>query len=230
MNPTFSVIVPIYNEAARVPVLASSYCQALDTLGESWELIFVVNGCRDNSHAVALQEAARDGRIRVLELVQGGWGRAVKLGLEHARGTYMCYTNSARTEIPDLLLALRYALVNQDVVVKASRIVRDSWLRKIGSSLYNFEYRLLFRVPVWDVNGTPKVLPRRVLEQLPPVASLADGDIIDAQLVARCFRAQVRILEMPVLCTRRYGGKSTTNWRSAWKMYTGLVRLLGSGL
>lgn len=230
MNPTYSVILPVYNEAERVPQLASSYRQALDTFSESWELLFVPNGCRDRSAEACYEQARLDPRIRVAESLEGGWGRAVKLGLKQARGDYLCYTNSARTDLADLLLGLRYAAVNEEVVVKASRIVRDSWLRKLGSSLYNFEYRLLFRVPVWDVNGTPKILPRKVLAQLPPIDSLADTDVIDAQLVALCFRRGVRILEMPVILTQRHGGKSTTNLRSAWRMYKGLLGMRWRGL
>ncbi len=225
VNPVFSVILPVYNESARIPWLVQNYRASLDGLGESWELLLIINGSRDDSFSVAQGLVADTPQLRVFELKQPGWGRAVKLGLQEARGECLCYTNSARTELADLQLALRYSRVNPEVMVKASRIVRDSWLRKLGSSLYNFEFRLLFRVPVWDVNGTPKVLPRGLLEQLPPIASFSDGDLIDAQVVSRCFHRGLRILEMPVVCTRRYGGKSTTNWKSAWKMYTGLLGL-----
>jgi hypothetical protein len=124
-----------------------------------------------------------------------------------------------------LALALRYAAVNDNVLVKASRIVRESWLRKGGSTLYNLEFRMLFRVPVWDVNGTPKVLPRKLLSSLPPLQELSDGDLIDAQLITWCFHAGIHLLEMPVLALHRFGGKSTTNIRSALKMYLGLLRL-----
>jgi len=230
MTPLYSVILPVYNEAGRIPALLESYRTALDSLSQPWELLFVVNGSRDDSFAVASRLAAEDPRVLALLSEQGGWGRVVKLGLKEATGTYLCYTNSARTRPSDLLMALRYAAVHEDIVVKASRIVRDSWFRRLGSTLYNFEYRLLFQVPVWDVNGTPKVLPRRVLEKLPALETLADGDIIDAQLVARCFRAQVSILEMPVRVTQRYGGKSTTRIPSAVRMYLGLLGLRYGGL
>lgn len=230
MTPLYSVILPVYNEASRIGWLVESYSQALNSVTEAWELILVINGSVDDSLSVATELSKSEPRLRVFESKLSGWGRALKLGFSQSRGSLICYTNSARTELPDLLLALRYASINQDVVVKASRIKRDSWIRMVASSLYNFEYRLLFQVPVWDVNGTPKVLSRKVLEDLPPFDSLSDGDLIDAQLIARCFRTRIPILEMPVLCTRRYGGKSTTTWRTAWRLYTGLIRLRWTGL
>jgi len=33
------------------------------------------------------------------------------------------------------------------------------------------------------------------------------------------------MIEIPIFSTRRHGGKSTTNWRSAFKMYVGAVEL-----
>lgn len=230
MKIVYSVILPIYNEAERIPLLVSQYSQALETLSADWELLLVVNGSRDHSYRMACEASAQNPNVRAFEILQGGWGRAVKLGFQQARGDYLCYTNSARTDLEDLLLALRYAAVHREVVVKATRILRDSWIRTVGSSLYNFEFRTLFRVPVWDVNGTPKVLPRCTLEALAPISTLADGDLLDAQLIARCFRSRVRILEMPVLLNERYGGKSTTNLVSAWKMYRGLLGLRIRGI
>ena len=231
MNPTFSVIVPIYNDEKRIATLVDSYTQALCESFESWELLLIVNGSRDRSFEVATEISTRDSRIVTLQLARGGWGRAVKLGLTQARGQFICYTNGARTKPADLVLALRYAAINEQVLVKASRIIRESWFRKVGSTLYNLECRLLFKVPIWDVNGTPKVLPRKILSQLPPVERLSDGDLIDAQLMAWCFKANIHILEMPVLATQRLGGRSTTTLKSAVKMYLGLLklRLLGLG-
>ena len=33
------------------------------------------------------------------------------------------------------------------------------------------------------------------------------------------------MLEVPIFSTSRHSGKSTTNWGSAYRMYTGAVRL-----
>ena len=75
----FSVILPVYNEAARVPVLARSYGSTLDGLGYTWELLLVVNGSRDDSYAAACREAARDPRVRAFELVEPQSERRVEL-------------------------------------------------------------------------------------------------------------------------------------------------------
>lgn len=220
MSFTFSVILPLYKQVAHAEHLYNTYVENLDKLGDSWELLFVVNGVDDGAIARLNELNTRD-NVRVLWLEKGGWGRAVKFGLSEGKGKYLCYTNSARTEISDLVMILNYARVNNDNVVKATRIIREKMIRKVGSTLYNMECRMLYKVPIWDVNGTPKVIPRKVYEEM-DVES--DDDLIDAEIIIKCVRKGVRIIEIPVISTARISGSSTTNFASAYKMYKGLLR------
>lgn len=220
MAPTFSIILPLYKQVGHAEQLYNTYTQHLDTLNDTWELIFVVNGANDGAVEKLNSINTRD-NVRVCWLEKGGWGRAVKYGLAEGKGKYLCYTNSARTDIDDLILILNYARVNNDNVVKATRIIREKLVRKVGSTLYNFECRLLYKVPIWDVNGTPKVIPRHVYSELDITS---DDDLIDAEIIIKCVRKGVRIIEIPVVLTARISGSSTTNFASAYKMYSGLLR------
>lgn len=220
MTPTFSIILPLYKQVAHAEHLYNTYTAHLDTLTDTWELIFVVNGANDGSVEKLNSINTRD-NVRVCWLEKGGWGRAVKYGLAEGKGKYLCYTNSARTDIEDLILILNYARVNNDNVVKATRIIREKLIRKIGSTLYNFQCRLLYKVPIWDVNGTPKVIPQHIYKELDITS---DDDLIDAEVIIKCVRNKVRIIEIPVILTARISGSSTTNFASAYKMYSGLLR------
>lgn len=221
MEPTFSIILPLYKQINHAQRIYDTYCEHLDRFRHSWELIFVINGPDDGTKE-KLEASNKRSNIRIEVLKKGGWGLAVKHGLAVSHGKYLCYTNTARTDINDLILILKYALVNDDNVVKATRIIREKISRKIGSTLYNLECRLLFKVPVWDVNGTPKVLPRRVYQKL---RITSEDDLIDAEIMALCVKHRVRIIEIPVIATKRLSGKSTTNYLSAFKMYCGLLKL-----
>lgn len=219
-TPVFSVILPLYKQVAHAQHLYDTYTTHLSAMQESWELLFIVNGVDDGA-VEKLNSLNKFPNVRVLWLEKGGWGRAVKYGLEQATGQYLCYTNSARTEIDDLVLILNYARVNTDNVVKATRIIREKMIRKIGSTLYNMECRIMYKVPVWDVNGTPKVLPRKVYEDM---HIESDDDLIDAEIIIKCARKKVRIIEIPIISTTRISGSSTTNFKSAYRMYKGLLR------
>ena len=220
--PTASIVLPIYNQGDHIQDIVSSYSAALVKLPFSFELVLVPNNCRDNSVEVATRIAAEDDRVRVQVEERGGWGLAVNAGLRAARGEMLCYTNSARTTSEMLVLMLSYANAYPDVALKASRRIRDSVVRRAGSVLYNFEARALFNLPTWDINGTPKVFPRnfgRLLELR------RDDDLIDLEWNIVCQREDYKMVEVPILETPRHGGSSTTNYRSALRMYLGALQL-----
>ena len=218
-----SIVLPVYNQADHIEPVLLEYLKALERLDFPTEILPVVNGPRrDRSLAICQALEARHASIRTLCIDQGGWGRAVRHGLGEARGDLICYTNSARTTARDLVLMLLYGSVHNDCVVKANRKIRESWRRRLGSLLYNLECRYLFDLAYWDINGTPKVFPR----SFTPLMQLSeDGDLIDLEFNAICRRLDYQVLEVPVFSKTRHSGRSTTNWRSAYRMYTGAVQL-----
>lgn len=222
MDCMVSVILPVYNQADHIESIVAEYEAELGKLPCAHELLLVVNGCRDNSLAVCRGLAERYATVRVVSSEKGGWGLAVKRGLEAARGDLLCYTNSARTTPGDLLLLCLYAVAHPDTVVKANRKIRDNVRRRLGSLLYNLECRTLFDLSNWDVNGTPKVFPRAFQTLL---HLTRDDDLIDAEFNAVCRRENYPIIEVPIFSTRRHGGQSTTTMRSAFKLYWGAYQL-----
>jgi glycosyltransferase involved in cell wall biosynthesis len=224
MNYTLaSVVLPVYNQADHIESVLIEYVTALQRLDFPTEILPVINGPRrDRSLEICRSLEQKYQSIRTLCIDQGGWGRAVRHGLSQAGGDLICYTNSARTTARELVLMLLYASVHDDCVVKANRKIRENWKRRLGSLLYNLECRFLFDLAYWDINGTPKVFPRNFA----PLMNLQqDGDLIDLEFNAICRRQDYQMLEVPVFSTTRHSGRSTTNWRSAYRMYTGAVQL-----
>lgn len=221
-QPLISIILPVYNQADHIGLIVDEYEAVLARVPNPREQILVVNGSHDHSLEVCRALEAKYPSVRTIHSEKGGWGLAVKLGLEAARGDILCYTNSARTSAQDLALFLLYATVNEEVVIKANRKIRDSWQRRLGSLLYNLEVRALFDVPYWDINGTPKVFPRRFDKLL---RLTCDDDLIDAEFNAICREQDYRVIEIPIFSTLRHGGRSTTNYGSALRMYLGAYRL-----
>lgn len=217
-----SIILPVHNQADHIGQIVHGYVSALGDLIKNFELILVANACTDNSLEVCNELAKQNSQVKVVQTEEGGWGKAVKLGLKEAKGDIVCYTNSARTSPEVLRSHLEYSLINPNVVVKANRKIRENLQRRLGSLLYNLQCRMLFDSPVWDINGTPKVFPRKYT----PLLNLSrEDDLIDAEFVALCRKHDYPMLEVPVLSTRRHGGKSTTNYGSAVKMYLGALQL-----
>jgi glycosyltransferase involved in cell wall biosynthesis len=221
--PRVSVVLPVYNQADHIESVIDGYRVAFENANVSFELLPIVNGKRsDDSLAICRALAAKHPSIRTFVIDQGGWGVAVRHGLAQARGEVLCFTNSARTTADDLLLLVLYGITHPEAVIKANRRIRESARRRAGSLLYNLECRALFDLSVWDINGTPKVFSR----SFEPLLELTrDDDLIDLEFNTICRREGYRVIEVPLFSTSRRGGRSTTNYGSALKMYLGALQM-----
>jgi glycosyltransferase involved in cell wall biosynthesis len=217
-----SVVLPCRNQADHIGQVLRTYSEPLDAAGLTYELIVVPNACTDRTAQVVREVAAADARVVVVENAKGGWGLSVLTGLAAARGTVLCYTNSARTDPQDIPRLLALYRRNAPCVAKLRREQRGVLSRELGSWLYNLEGRLLYGFSARDVNGTPKILARDVYRRL---ALSSPDDILDLELVVKATRLGLPIVEMPVAGFKRHGGRSSTNLKSAWRMYAGAVKL-----
>jgi len=222
MGQLISIILPIYNQAGFIETIVEKYEKALEKVHYPHETILVTNGCTDNSEEICRSLIEKYKSVRVKNSVNGSWGLAVKLGLAEANGDLLCYTNSSRTSPQDLVLLLFYSIANPGVVIKAERKIRESWYRRLGSLLYNLECRSFFDLPYWDINGTPKVFPRKFDKLLNLVR---DDDLIDLEFNIICRQEGYPMLGVPILRSTRHGGRSTTNIHSAVKMYRGVYQM-----
>ena len=86
-----SIIVPVYNNEKWLSrcvdsILAQTY--------HDFELLLIDDGSTDNSGAICDQYAAQDARIRVFHKANGGVSSARNLGLDEARGEWICFVDS----------------------------------------------------------------------------------------------------------------------------------------
>jgi undecaprenyl-phosphate 4-deoxy-4-formamido-L-arabinose transferase len=225
-TPFASLILPIHNQADHIGQVIGGFLADFAKLERACELVLVPNGCTDASVEICAGWAERRPEaVQLVVLEHGGWGQAINAGLEIARGEVVGYTNSARTRPETATLMLAYAIAYPETALKATRRIRESAIRRLGSVVYNFECRRLFDLATWDIDGTPKFFPRR-FHHLMRLNS--DGELYDLEWMRACRYAGYPIVEIPIFPTERYGGRSTTNLRSAARMLLGAYRLRGS--
>ena len=218
-----SIILPVHNQESHIQAILEEYACALERLPIPFELLPVINGPRrDRSLQICQELQSKLSCIRTLCIDAGGWGRAVRFGLSQAKGDLLCFTNSARTNSRELLLALVYGSIHDDTVIKANRKIRFSVRRRLGSLLYNLECRALFDLPYWDINGTPKVFSRKLSRLL---ELTRDDDLVDLEFNVICRMEDYPVIELPIFSSKRHSGKSTTSLSSAYRMYLGAWQL-----
>jgi glycosyltransferase involved in cell wall biosynthesis len=222
VSADLSIVLPCRNQADHIGAVLRAYAEPLDAARLRYELVVVPNACTDRTADVVREVAAADPRVVVVENPSGGWGLSVLTGLAAAGGEVLCYTNSARTDPKDIPRLLELYRRHAPCVAKLRREQRGVLTREIGSWLYNLEGRLLYGFSARDVNGTPKILARDVYRRLD---LRSPDDLLDLELVVKAKHLGVPIVEMPVPGFKRHGGKSSTNLKSAWRMYAGAVKL-----
>ena len=97
MRPQISYIIPAHNgERYLSACVGSITCQRK----LSFEIIIVENGSKDNTYELALELSAKDDRIRVFQC-EKGVSIARNVGIENARGEYLCFVDQDDTLFPD---------------------------------------------------------------------------------------------------------------------------------
>jgi len=91
MNPTISVIIPIYNRGKYV---AEAIESILDQTYQDFELILVNDGSTDNSAQICQEYVEKDARITYLEQENAGVSVARNAGLAIAKGKFLYFFDS----------------------------------------------------------------------------------------------------------------------------------------
>ena len=83
-----SLIIPVFNEQDNLPLLFDAIYQVMAPLKQSWELILVDDGSRDNSLSVLTEYAHKDSQhVRVISFRRNfGQTAAIAAGLDYAQG------------------------------------------------------------------------------------------------------------------------------------------------
>ncbi len=204
----FTLVLPCYNESESLPE-AIGRCVALQEGLQGWslEVIVVDDGSIDGT-AELLKEAFQEYEwLRVIQHPENrGYGAALRTGFEAARGNVVGYTDADNqfdiVEFEDVLPLM------QDVdLVAGFRVYRfDPLSRLIVSWVYNRLVRVLFRVPIRDVDCSFKVMRRDKLDRL---VLMCDDFFIDTEILARARKWNWRIVEVGVRHYPRQAGHTT---------------------
>lgn len=204
----YSVVIPIYNESR---VLHELYDQLTDVMGglkESYELVFVDDGSRDNSLEILKTFADRDGHVAVVEHCRNfGQSAGLANGFKHARGEIIISMDGDLQhdpkEIPDFIKKMDegYDLVSG---WRANR-VDNLWSRKIPSKVANWLMAKLSGIDLRDFGTTFKAYRREILEDIELVGEL------HRFVPALLSRRGVSICEIPIKNINRPAGKSNYN-------------------
>lgn len=200
--------MPAYNEAGR---LATSLPIVVDYLSKDWpesELIVVDDGSTDETARVAHDILDNNGSVRTSIISYKsnlGKGRAVRLGLQAARGDIALFSDADLstpiTEVPKLTEPISRGDV--DVAFGSRALdrsligVHQPWRREQGGRIFNFVVRLATGLPFWDTQCGFKAFRMKVCRPIVESATV-DRFGFDVELLYVAYRAGLRLKEIPV--------------------------------
>lgn len=170
MNPTISIIAPIYNEQDCLHELHRRITEVMASSGESWELVMVNDGSKDRSHEIIRELAELDPiHIRPVIFARNfGHQIAVTAGMEYARGEAVAIIDADLQDPPELILAMISKWREGYQVVYAVRTEREgeSWFKLFTAKLF---YRIVYKITDVDIpldTGDFRLLDRKVVDTM----------------------------------------------------------------
>jgi dolichyl-phosphate beta-glucosyltransferase len=212
VTPRWSVVIPAFNEAQRLPPFLEKVVAYFEGRDEPYEVIVADDGSTDGTPEIV--EAGRLGAVRVLRLQpNAGKGAAVRAGMLAARGVYRLFADAdGATPIEELKRLEPMLVAGADVVI-GSRVLVDP-----GVSVTTRPHRVAAgRVFNWLV---ARVGLRGVADSqcgfkafTAPAAGRLFGALstrgfgFDVELLLRAKAAGCRVVEVPVNWADQAGSK-----------------------
>ncbi len=194
-QPRLTIAVPAYNEERTIG-------QIMDRLHAACpfaQMIFVDDGSKDQTLAI-LKQKVRPNDL-VLTKPNGGKGSAVRMGYEHAEGTYTVVQDAdleySPEEIPEMLAFAERA--SMPAVFGSRRLKQQKQyahiMMFIGGSLLTWICNLLYRTHLTDQPTCYKMVRTDILKTL----TLKENDFrFDPELTCKLALKGVKIAEYPV--------------------------------
>jgi polyisoprenyl-phosphate glycosyltransferase len=163
-----SVVLPVYNEAKALPILAARIADVLNRCGAEYEIIFVDDGSGDDSPRVLDQLAAACPPIRVLHLSRNfGQQAAVQAGLAYARGDAVVLMDSDMQDDPAAIPRfLREWQAGYDVVYAVRRRRKERGWKRLLFAAFHRLMSAVARPPIPADAGIFGLIDRRVARQI----------------------------------------------------------------
>ena len=224
--------MPCYNEEDVVAKTVEQFLAAFKQGGYRLELIVVNNGSNDRTAEILQGLASKHANVTYLLVEPNeGYGNGVLKGLPLCTAPWVGII-VADGQVDAVDVVKLFDTTAQDKTPKVLKVRRrfrmDGLKRKFVSILYNFFTTAIFGgLGSIDINGSPKILPRRYLDCM----NLNSKDwFLDAEIMIKAKRLGLGVFEQNVLAQMRPGGTSNVNAGTCREFILNLLRYRFGGV
>jgi glycosyltransferase involved in cell wall biosynthesis len=231
-EPSLLLLIPAYNEEHRLEPVLRDYARYFqEQYTGKFQLVVVLNGCRDNTRGVVERVAAEYPAIGWRDFPDPiGKGGALIEGLKLAPlAELIGYVDADGATPPRAFHDLVRRSGEADCVIGSRWLpgavlhVEQSGHRQFASRVFHLVVEWLFRMHVRDTQCGAKVLRRQAVERIHSALRIADM-AFDINLLYSLKHAGFSVLEVPTEWTDKIGSKVTV-FRTSLVMFLSVVRI-----
>lgn len=220
-----SVFFPAFNDAGSIAALVDGALEILPAFTDDYEVIVVNDGSTDRTPEILDELARNDTHVRIVHHENNrGYGAALQSGFHHAQKELVFYTDGdGQYDVRELPTLLRL-LTDEVDVVNGYKIKRsDASSRKVLGAIYNRTARLLFSLPIRDVDCDFRLIRRSRIREIQIESS---SGAICVELVSKLHRSGCIFVEAPVGHYPRVHGQSQFfTYRRVWNTALDFAKL-----
>lgn len=209
-----SIVLPVYNEAAVLPILSARIARALANCSGQYEVVFVDDGSTDAGGWILDLLCDSNPRIRVVHLSRNfGHQAAVQAGLAHARGDAIVLMDSDMQDSPEAIprMVERW-WAGFDVVYAVRTRRKESLLKRLLFAAFHRGLAHVASIPIPAEAGVFGLIDRRVADE---ILAMAEADRYFPGL--RCW-VGFRQTGIEVERNARYDVRPRVSWAGLFRL------------
>lgn len=215
-QPDLSIVIPAYNEAARLPKNLKKLKRWLDSAGFTAEVVVVVEKSKDQTATLARRVVKDDARFKIVaNKQQRGKGYAVRQGVKRASGKYVLFMDADfSTSLKCIKSFMNYFAQNPkvDVIIgsrqhQSSHIsLRQNYLRQNMGRIFNFIIQQVILSGIKDTQCGFKAFTGNAARQIFSLQKF-NGFAFDVELLYMADWLNHRVAVLPVTWTNSPSSK-----------------------
>ena len=219
---SLSLIIPAYNEEAGIDDAIKKNLINLSASSVPFEIIVIDDGSKDNTKKIVEQNYSGNPLITFYSKPNGGFGSAVKKGIELAKNKYILFVPVDSPLNEKTLSTFMEHLGKADILV-SHRISRKgySFRMKLNSGIYHFLISKAFNLSLKDYNWI-HLYDRAIFDK---IVIEDEGIFMLAEVLIKAKKNNYSFFEFPIEMEERMDGvKTAASFKAAIRTFKALLR------